>query len=248
MEISIIKDLKDLDGFDQLNIEDKSDITKHFEDKIAIIHLPPPKELSTKITTLAPLKVRRSQLKSVTIPNFIVMFTNADQLTSSKMSELITRIQREKPLIIAVCEIKPKNSKDRTMQDYNIPGYSIHPINLDTQIGRGMAVYIHSALEKSVIEIKPDVGFEEVCFLEVRLRGGDIMLFGSFYRSPTVTETSGDSNVNLNRYIKCITDKTYSHKCLVGDFNFKDINWASWTTFHNEESKEAIFLETMREC
>ena len=127
---------------DQLNTEDKSYITKLFEDKIAIIHLPPPKELSTKekITTLAPFKVRRSQLKSVTIPNFNVMFTNANQLTSSKMSELITRIQREKHLITAICEIKPKNSKDRTMQDYNIPGYSIHPINLDTQTGRGMAV------------------------------------------------------------------------------------------------------------
>ena len=74
------------------------------------------------------------------------------------------------------------------------------------------------------------------------------MLFGSFYRHPTVTETSDDNNVNLNRYIKCITDKTYSHKCLIRDFNFKDINWASWTTFHNEESKEAKFLETMREC
>ena len=65
VETSIIKDMKDLDGFDQLNTDqDKSYITKLFEDKIAIIHLPPPKELSTKekITILATLKVRRSQL------------------------------------------------------------------------------------------------------------------------------------------------------------------------------------------
>ena len=183
VETSISKDPKDLDGLDQLNTEDKSYITKLFEDKIAIINLPPPKE---KITILAPLKVRRSQLKSVTIPNFNVMFTNADQLTSSKMSELITRIQREKPLIIAVCEIKPNNSKDRSMQDSNIPGFAVHPINLDTQIGRGMAVYTHISLEKSVIEIKHDVGFEEVFLLEVRLLGGDVMLFGSFNRSPTI--------------------------------------------------------------
>ena len=36
--------------------------------------------------------------------------------------------------------------------------------------------------------------------------------------------------------------------CLVGDFNFKDINWVSLTTFHNDDSKEAKFLETIREC
>ena len=34
----------------------------------------------------------------------------------------------------------------------------------------------------------------------------------------------------------------------LGDFNFKDINWVSWTTFHNTESKEAKFIETAREC
>ena len=42
------------------------------------------------------------------------MFTNADQLTKTKMTELIERIQREKPLIIAVCKLKLKKSNKRT--------------------------------------------------------------------------------------------------------------------------------------
>ena len=33
------------------------------------------------------------------------MFNNADQLTTTKMTEFIERIQCEKPLIIAVCEL-----------------------------------------------------------------------------------------------------------------------------------------------
>ena len=45
-----------------------------------------------------------------------------------------------------------------------------------------------------------------------------------------------------------ISNKSYSHKCFVGDFNFKDINLFSWTTFHNTESKEDKFIETAREC
>ena len=60
-----------------------------------------------------------------------VMFTNADQLTVGKKVELIKRIEREKPLIFAVCEMEPKNSKQCEMVDYNISDYSIHPVNLD---------------------------------------------------------------------------------------------------------------------
>ena len=102
------------------------------------------------------------------------MFTNAHQLTADKISELKTRIQREKHLLIAVSEIKAKNLnvKERTIQEYKIPNYSIHPLNLETSIGRGMAIYTHNSIDESVIEIKPGVGFDEVCPMEVKLRGG----------------------------------------------------------------------------
>ena len=42
--------------------------------------------------------------------------------------------------------------------------------------------------------------------------------------------------------------KQYSHICFVGDFNFRDINWDSWSTNHNENSKEHKFIETIRDC
>ena len=34
----------------------------------------------------------------------------------------------------------------------------------------------------------------------------------------------------------------------MGDFNLRNINWSTWTTPHNEESKEAQFAETIRDC
>ena len=74
------------------------------------------------------------------------------------------------------------------------------------------------------------------------------MLFGCFYRSHTPSATSDKNNDDLNRIFYNISRKNYSHKCLVGDFNFKDINWVSWTTFHNENSKEAKFIEAARDC
>ena len=246
---SIIKDLNDLDGFDQLSSQDKLYMSNLFDDVIAKIVLPTPTVLPKKAKiTQTPPHIRKSKLKSATMPHINVMFTNADQLTSGKLSELKTRIERDKPSIIAVSEVKLKNSKNRDTQDYNIPNFVLYPTNLSESTGRGMAVYIHSSLEKSVIEIKPDIGFEEACLLEIKLRGGDVMLFGSFYRSPTQTGDSDSNNDKLNRLLKCIAKKKYSHRCLIGDFNFREINWGTFTTIHNENSKEHKFIETIQEC
>ena len=55
------------------------------------------------------------------------------------------------------------------MMDYEISGYSLHPVNLSTDIGKWIAVYSHESLDKSTIQIDPDISFEEICLLEVRL-------------------------------------------------------------------------------
>ena len=78
--------------------------------------------------------------------------------------------------------------------------------------------------------------------------GGDILLFGCLYRSPTPSSISEDNNVNLNILLRSISMRKYSHKCFVGDFNYRNINWVSWTTPHNEDSNEAKFVETIRDC
>lgn len=133
---------------------------------------------------------------------------------------------------------------------FTIPGFAIHPVNLDidANVGRGLAIYTHSSLNGSVIQIKPKLKFEEACLLEIRLKGGDMMLFGCFYRSPTLNDTSEKNNKLLNQLLKSLSQKQYTHKCLVGDFNYRDINWNTWTTNHNEDSKEHHFIETIRDC
>ena len=93
-----------------------------------------------------------------------------------------------------------------------------------------------------------DNKFEEACLVEIRLRGSDVLLFGCIYRSPTPTADFIANNKNLNRLLQTICAKTYSHVCLVGDFNYKDINWKSWTTSHGDDSKEFKFIESLRDC
>ena len=41
--------------------------------------------------------------------------------------------------------------------------------------------------------------------------------------------------------------KEYSHRCIVGDFNYRDINWRNWTTPHGPDSKEARYIESVRD-
>ena len=42
-----------------------------------------------------------------------VLYSNVDQLTSIKKTELINRVKDHKPLVLAICELKPKNGSSR---------------------------------------------------------------------------------------------------------------------------------------
>ena len=192
--------------------------------------------------------VRLARLKSSNLPSLKVLYTNADQLTSTKKTELTNLIARERPLIIAVCEAKPKNAKERSLKDYEIPNFVLHPVNLEEAEGRGIAVYTHESISKSTIQIVPNSDFKEACLLEVRLRGGDLLLFGCLYRSPTTTDTSALNNTNLNQLLRYISLRKYTHVCLIGDFNYKCINWTKWTTICSDESAEKLFIEACRDC
>ena len=148
------------------------------------------------------------------------MYTNADQLTTSKKSELIKKIEIHKPMIIAVCEVKSKNPTDCNSLDYEIPNYTLHPVNLDNDSGRGIAFYSHASINRSVIQVTPEVTFNEVSMLELRLRGSDSLLIGCCYRSPTKTDTSLENNCKLTQFLKWASEQKHSHKCIMGNFNF----------------------------
>ena len=143
-------------------------------------------------------------------------------------------------------------AKERSLEDYEIPGYSIHSVNLECNDGgRGIAVYTHNSLDKSIVHTQPELAYQEACLLEIKLRGGDLMLFGCFYRSPTTSITSDKNNESLNQLLRCLSKISNTHTCLVGDFNFRNINWLSRTPPpppHNVDSKETKFIEAVQDC
>ena len=107
---------------------------------------------------------------------------------------------------------------------------------------------MQSSISKSVTQVKLDVKFEEACLLEIRLRGGDMFLFSCCYRSPTKSPSSETNNTNLNLLLKKIYTSKYSHRCIIGDFNLRGINWSSWTTSEGSESMEARFIDAVKDC
>ena len=63
------------------------------------------------------------------------------------------------------------------------------------------------------------------------------MVFGCFYRSPTQSQRSTENCKSLNSLINGLAgNNNYTHKCFVGDFNFKDIEWPGMSIYKDEES------------
>ena len=60
------------------------------------------------------------------------MYSNADQLTVTKLEELRSKISSNKPLSVAICEVKPKGKKERKTVEYQIEGSNLYPVNIET--------------------------------------------------------------------------------------------------------------------
>ena len=190
-----------------------------------------------------------NQKNGKTLKNIKILYTNADQLNEGKKAELEGIIEETKPLIIAICEIKPKKPTSRKKEDYNIPCFTTYDTNLFENNGRGIAIYIHNSVSHRVMKVDCVVSFEEACLVEFHLDEGDKMVFGCFYRSPTQSERSAENCMSLNSLIKSLSEnKKYTHKCFVGDFNFKNIEWPAMSTHMNEESKEMKFINSIQDC
>ena len=207
--------MNELDGIDLITIDEKTRIEKLIQETISMRTKPftegPVVNLKPVSMMMNTSQCRLNMLKCTNLPSMKVMFTNADQLTTSKMTELRKKIE---------------------------------PLNLDSGIGRGIAVYSHLSIEKSTIQIDTGLSYEEVCLLEMRLRGRDI---ACCYKSPTKTQTSDHNNEKLIQLIKHISSKNYTHKCIVGDLNLRNINWLSLSTTCGENSTEVVFLEAVRD-
>ena len=85
------------------------------------------------------------------------MYSNVNGLLDKK-DELISIIEKDQPIIIALSEIKPKRQYDFNIAEYNIHGYTLFVYN---KIKKEVAIYAHVSLNAQLFHAINDSGFEE---------------------------------------------------------------------------------------
>ena len=169
-------------------------------------------------------------------------YTNPDML-ANKMDELNAYIKEYKPLIIGIAEVKPKHQRyTPNVATYNIADYTTFHKNITNNTGRGVLLYVHNSLQADEVCLQSD--FEEFVCAEISLLKGDKLLACVIYRSDSGTE---QNNIHLNTLMTKIADTKYSHKLIMGDFNYRNIDWNSCTTVSSENSSDNKFIESVRD-
>ena len=258
---SVIKSVEDIESFALLRADDQlmvQNLIAESCDRLCIrrstaaVDIECRSDISTKAK---PVSLVQSKLAKkpprLDLAGLRIMYTNADQLTREKLSQLISRVSDQKPHIVLVNEIKPKNTtKQWNALDFGLPNFTPHPVNIDSKNGRGLITYVNSALDNHVTKLEvEDPLSSEVCWLSISLRGNDKLLLGHIYRNPS----HPDNHEALRKHISSTLHnlgKAHTHHCICGDFNYKNIDWKNDSAPGLEDhdmSEEAKFLELTKD-
>ena len=161
------------------------------------------------------------------------MYTNADSLLNKK-DELLATLVLEDRDVISITEVKPKTHKDLNLPEYQLPGYELF---INDNPKRGVALYIKSILNPQEVNNLSNHKYEESIWASLD-RGGQKLLLGTVYKSPNTSEDNEKLLLNLLEQ-KEIMDNKYDKICIMGDFNYPDINW----TNRSENGKGNKFQE-----
>ena len=89
-----------------------------------------------------------------------------------------------------------------------------------------------------------ETDFQESVWCSIKLQNSDSLLIGCIYKSPNC---SNENCLELFQLFGKVKDMRYSHKLIMGDFNFRDINWTDMSTSSNEQQNSTLFIESIRD-
>ena len=102
-------------------------------------------------------------------------------------------------------------------------------------------MYVADEQESEIIEI--DSLFKEVLLIQIKCKTGCNLLVGCIYRSPSST---ADNDSLLCHLINQICAYRNSEPIIMGDFNFRDIDWDKWDSTTTNKG-ENLFLSNLRD-
>ena len=255
---SVIQSVNDIKGFEGLKADDQllvstlvDESCESVEDRITKLREANRGNQKAQLKAEDVNKTKQSHRKALRLDlsQLTVLYTNADVLTREKRSELEMKVIELKPHFVLVNEVLPKSyTEPRGIMDFTLPGFTPHPTTFDDS-HRGLITHVHSSLDNYVEEVDVVKGTHpEHCWLSINLRGKDRLLLGHIYRSPQ------DNHIQLRQHITEVLTAhggTHSYLCIVGDFNYPDINWVTGSTpgSRNNDglSPEGSFVEMTRD-
>jgi len=169
------------------------------------------------------------------------MYTNADCLTNKKLDlQLYINNLNPTPDIIIITEVNPKvHCKGLQESEFNLPDYKMFACNIGKENCRGIILYVHKFLNGVCVDFQST--FSE--FLLVHIKDNDkcLLTIAAVYRN-----LSSDKNnyTFLFNFINDLNNNTTNKLLIVGDFNFCNIDWVTWTCSNKHVSK---FLDCLKD-
>ena len=165
------------------------------------------------------------------------------------MAELNLLVREKWPDIIGINEALPKNFNRHIYQEeFDLNNYEmVAHTNISANIGRGTILYIRKGVNYKQIDVRYNgTEFVESVYVEISLTENDTLLCACMYRRG---ETDDRNNEILRNILKELSSKQYSHLLVMGDFNFKGINWEDMSCPDQElTSLNHQFIECIRDC
>ena len=143
-------------------------------------------------------------------------------------------------------EAKPKNFRRQlTKIEYDISDYDLEWENMGEQEpGRGLITYVRKGINYKRVFF--DVPFVEYLAVVIDLNKREKLLAVNIYHSPN-SDIANTTALN-SLILKIADERKYSSIFTAGDGNFKHINWQQMVCSTSENSKDFIFLETIKDA
>ena len=156
----------------------------------------------------------------------------------------MTVVEIYKPDIIGITEVKPKNPRYVIQEcELAIDNFDVFH-NLGNE-GRGVALYVHNKLKPSLYtDIKNE--FEEKIFVECKVADGGILLVGLIYRCQS-DQHEEETAKRLNELFELVSKEKATHKLIMGDFNFPQLDWEREMSKASENHIASKFLEATKD-
>jgi hypothetical protein len=147
-----------------------------------------------------------------------------------------------KPDIIAITEVYPKSNNNTQSVELQIEDFDCF-ISGNTN-GRGVCIYTRKNLKAKIVEDLTNSNFEESVWCEIVLDDDDSLLIGCIYRSPS---SPNMNNKKLLELLNQACNRNNAQLLVVGDFNFPEIDWETWTSSVADTHISAMFIDCLQD-